>query len=925
MSKSTINFQDFSVITFHENSRDKSVLNIQDVQQRKNLESAIKNSGSQSIECLYSRLNTRFLTRKSTGILDNYPDFKIGKGSIKINNDDFVLTRGKGDNQGTTVESEIAVLLDSAYLNNHYAKIDIFKAENDLRNILISQYKFHKTDDEIYNIAGKEHVHIVPSLFNINDDLSFNTMDDCIISMIKILHKIVGKGLKLKNFPLRPYCQKLFVEKTLQIFEKEKSNNETVKVLWAAKPRFGKTHTTFSLIERMNSKKENSIKGKRVLIATFKVNVESEWCDALNHTDFSNFCFISLREGNDQNLNSYDEQNNVCLLNEDVYDPDVTYVYFVSMQCLQNSNEKRNLIKNINFDIIVFDEEHYGSETESSQNILDAFKTDYYLALSGTAFKSMHKYKKDHILKFDINDEIKSKQKWKQDHLKDCDLLNHEECHKKNDPYYGVPNLIVAIINLAYEMKQSNKRLINDGIYTEDENFVFDKLFAIDENFNWKNDNQVDLLLRMLSPELDYEPINICENKQINLINTREDRKRLDKFSPYRKMSINGKIIDSASRMHSMWRLPEGGVTFKLKGVLKKYFPNHEIINVSSSEYGKADYTDPTEYCNFIRECHDKNIPTITLTCGRFTTGITIPELGCVLLMDSGKSASEYFQTAYRCQSPWKNSKGEILKENCFVLDYNPTRCLQSFVTQILHDKYDEEYSDAHNLLKNTAKEWLDNIPIFELRSAHNNEFEVIKFDNLMTTFNEMYKSSATSFSLGNTLENLRIRPNNLNLNLIQILESLKSQKVIADAKSTKYMVNDQIPNTGKNYQNFSLSSQTQNLSNQENLSNKEKEKLINKIKLIMNNFPKILYIFLLEKTFNSYDEFIDLLNKNVSLLNLNLSIKPQDVFFQFLKINHSDFNNFITSNVIEKNQLDEIIKKCNKQFKDSVNADINL
>lgn len=905
MSQISVDFQGFSVIKFHQNSKGKEVLNVQDNQQRKNLENAIINSGNQSVDCIYSRLSSLSLTCRETGKREEYPDFKIGKGSIKIINGDFVLTRTQGDNQGTTIISEIAVLIDSAYLNNHNAKNKITEAENDLRNILINQYKFHKTDETIYNIVGREHVHVVPSLFSINDNLSFNTMDDCINSMIKILHDIVGQGLKLKDFPLRPYCQKLFVEKTLRIFEEEKSNNNMTKVLWAAKPRFGKTHTTFSLIAQMNSKKENSIKGKRIIIFTFKVNVESEWLDALNHVDFRNIRFITLREGNDQNLNSYDEQNNICLLNGDVYDPDITYVYFVSMQCLQNLNEKRNLIKNINFDLAVFDEQHYGESTESSQNILNEFKTDYYLGLSGTAFELMHKYKKEHIFTFDINDEIKCIQKWKQDHLKNCNLSNHEECYKKSE-YYGIPELIVATINIAFEMKQFNKRQINNDIYTEEENFTWDKHWAI-ENNSWVNANQIHTFLSMLSPETHFSD---------ELIGSREDRKRLENFSPYNgKMSINGKIIDRTASMHTMWRLPKGGVTFKLKGELKKYFPKHEIINVSSSgEYGKADYTDPTEYCNFIRECHDKNIPTITLTCGRFTTGITIPQLGCVLLMDSGKAAADYFQTAYRCQSPWKNSKGEILKKNSFVLDYNPTRCLQSFVTQILYDKSNVEHSE----LKNIIKEWLDNIPIFELRSAHNNGFEMIKFDDILRVFNETYKSSATSFSLG-FIDEMRVRINNLNPHLDKILNSLKeqkSQKATSNSK-TQFIVNDQIPNTGKN----------QNLSKeQKELIKKEKDKeqaKIDKIKAIMKTIPKILYIFLQEKTFNSYDEFFELLNKNVDLLNLD--IKSQEVFFKFSKVNYLDFNDFITSNVIEKNQLDEIIKKCNKQFKDSVNPDINL
>jgi len=894
MSRITTDFQKLSVIKFCKKANNKKdILNIQDEIQRKNLEFNIKKAGGQ-IDCLYTRLSSLNLITKS-GKSENFPDFKIGKSLIRIDEEgDFILTRTKGDNQGTTIIDEIAVLFESKNFNNNILKteFDIFKAEDDLRKILVQGFNFYNTSEEEYNIKGKEHVHI-KNHNSFDNLLSFEKKDDCVNSMIKILHNIVGNGSKLHDFPLRPYCQKPFVEKTLEIFKKSK-DKEKVEVLWAAKPRFGKTFTTFCLIHQMKSKKLNAI-GKRVLIITLKPNVEVEWCDALNHVMFKDFVFISLRNGNDKNLqNFYDVKNNVCLLEGDEYDHNKTYVYFGSMQCLQNisntGEDKRKEIKKIDFDIIVFDEEHYGSNTENSINILNDFKSDHYLALSGTAFKSMDKYESENILKYDINDEVKCRQRWEQNHLSVCNLPEHKNCNLKNNPYYELPELSFRLIDLDNNIKQLNKLQINNGAYSEEENFTLVKLFAIDEKSDsFKNLTEIDTFLRIMSPEMP--------------IMSKQDRK-LSNISPYR--NVNEMKIDPISLKHTMWRLPDNGVTYKLKPLVQHYFKDYEIINVSDSKNNQnADFTDPKKYQEYIKQCEANCKKTITLTCGRFTTGITIKQLGSVLLMDDGKSATEYFQTAYRCQSPWTENS-EIVKKNAYVFDYSPNRCLQAFAAQIINDKYDEEYKEV----KNTVKEWLDNIPIFYLNSQ--DVFEEVKLDKLLTVFNQTYKSETKSFNLGLTgVENLRIRIQNLtNQNLINILKLYKIQNNKSKDKKA-IVVNQQISNTGKNYQTLS---QLQKISNQLGISQKTIEEFIKKIEDIMKIFPKILYVFLSDKSFRSYDELITVLSQDIKL---------QNQFEKFLKISYSYFDIFVQTNVIEKNQLDEVIKKCNKIFND-LNLNIN-
>ena len=76
---------------------------------------------------------------------------------------------------------------------------------------------------------------------------------------------------------------------------------------------------------------------------------------------------------------------------------------------------------------------------------------------------------------------------------------------------------------------------------------------------------------------------------------------------------------------------------------------------------------------------------TITLSCGKLTTGVTVPQWSSILMLRNPKSPETYFQAAFRVQSPWsiKNPNGdnpneeEILKPACFVFDFAPTRALR--------------------------------------------------------------------------------------------------------------------------------------------------------------------------------------------------------------------------------------------------------
>ncbi|MDP1759880.1 MAG: restriction endonuclease, partial [Candidatus Woesebacteria bacterium] len=76
---------------------------------------------------------------------------------------------------------------------------------------------------------------------------------------------------------------------------------------------------------------------------------------------------------------------------------------------------------------------------------------------------------------------------------------------------------------------------------------------------------------------------------------------------------------------------------------------------------------------------------TITLTCGKLLTGVTVKPWTGIFMLRSCSTPETYFQAAFRVQSPWtvKNpdnkspNKEEVVKNECYVFDFAPNRALR--------------------------------------------------------------------------------------------------------------------------------------------------------------------------------------------------------------------------------------------------------
>jgi superfamily II DNA or RNA helicase len=136
------------------------------------------------------------------------------------------------------------------------------------------------------------------------------------------------------------------------------------------------------------------------------------------------------------------------------------------------------------------------------------------------------------------------------------------------------------------------------------------------------------------------------------------------------------------------------------------FFSQYEIIMASGN--------DDTKDIQEVKTAIKQNSKTITVSCGRFSTGVTVPEWCSVFMLSGSSSPAEYFQTIFRCQTPNPERDrltGKITKykkEECLVIDFNPQRTLEhiyEYCEMIAPDDVDtteriKEFLDCASILE---------------------------------------------------------------------------------------------------------------------------------------------------------------------------------------------------------------------------------
>lgn len=464
------------------------------------------------------------------------------------------------------------------------------------------------------------------------------------------------------NFPMRPE-QKAAVDKTIAYYESAKLENlhKAPKFLWNAKMRFGKTFASYQLAKQMGF--------KRILVLTFKPAVQTAWReDLLTHIDFEGWQFIS-RPINQGELTT-DEQ----YARADKEKPIVCFGSFQDYLGVDNTTggikPKNEWVHTTNWDIVIFDEYHFGAWKDKAKKLFeqdeDKFEddmtgyingnavdendlpitTNYYLYLSGTPFRALNsgEFIEEQIYNWTYSDEQAAKEKWT----------------GENNPYEALPRMVM----LTYKIPDSIQQVAKGGEYNEFDLNVFFSAEGKGEDARFVYEEYVQKWLDLIRGS--YLETTIDELKQ--------GAKKPP--MPYKDVRLLNVLN------HTLWFLPNVASCHAMRNLLKKrnnvFYHNYEIIVCAGSDAGIGVVALKPVRKAMVEPLKSK---TITLSCGKLTTGVTIKPWTGIFMLRNLSSPETYFQAAFRVQSPWEITdefgKKEIIKRECYIFDFALDRALR--------------------------------------------------------------------------------------------------------------------------------------------------------------------------------------------------------------------------------------------------------
>lgn len=466
--------------------------------------------------------------------------------------------------------------------------------------------------------------------------------------------------------------------------------------LWNAKPRFGKTLTTYDLARQMNAQK--------VLIVTNRPAIANSWFDDFEkfiawQTDYA---FVStsdsLKERPTLSRQQYVDQ---------VANGKKHLIAFISLQDLKGSlhfggsHKKLDWVKDTEWDLLVIDESHEGVDTFKTDVAFEHVKRNFTLYLSGTPFKALAdgKFSSDEIYNWTYADEQAAKAKWE-----------WSESEEQN-PYEKLPQLNL----FSYQMSAMITDEVNKGANIDGENH--DYAFDLNEFF--------------------------LTNDSGKLVHEADVKKWLDTLTHNHKYPFSTKELRDELK-HTFWLLNRVSSAKALQKLLKNHpvFENYEIILAAGDGRGEEDEQVISQRSlDKVKKAIEEHNKTITLSVGQLTTGITIPEWTAVLMLSNLKSPSLYMQAAFRAQNPWEYEvNGEVRqKQNAYVFDFAPERTLT------IYEEFANNLSRGTSGGRGTSEERKQNIqqllnffPVI----AEDTEGEMVELDvNQVLTLPKVFKA----------------------------------------------------------------------------------------------------------------------------------------------------------------------------------------
>jgi superfamily II DNA or RNA helicase len=437
--------------------------------------------------------------------------------------------------------------------------------------------------------------------------------------------------------------QKDAIERTIKVFKKgivEKENQ--AHMLWNAKMRFGKTLSALEVTKKMQFDK--------TLIITHRPVVKKSWFDDFDKIfyDQKNYIYGSREKG--------ETLENLIILSKN----QKKIIYFESIQYSRLAEsvggrlKKNDNLFKLDWDFIIIDEAHEGTQTllgnEVIQSLIESTYKTKALYLSGTPFnliglESRQSFKNEEVFTWDYVDEQTRKRDWVIEHFGD------------SNPYESLPKMNIYTYDLASIIPKNKYQDI------EDTAFNFKEFFKV-----WTGNEEIDKLKK-------------DSNLKVGTFIHDKDVKRfldllIEKGEHNYPFSTN---LYRENFRHTLWMLPGVKEAKAMSQILKAHniFQHFTVVNVAGDGDEEVKKDDALRLVLNAISDKPEETRTITLSCGRLTTGVTVPAWSAVLMLSgsSSTSPSSYLQTIFRVQTP-ATIEGRI-KTNCFVFDFAPDRTLK--------------------------------------------------------------------------------------------------------------------------------------------------------------------------------------------------------------------------------------------------------
>jgi hypothetical protein len=362
-----------------------------------------------------------------------------------------------------------------------------------------------------------------------------------------------------------------------------------------------------------------------------------------------------------------------------------------------------------NWDCVILDEYHYGAWRENAKDLFEnedkkeieyaqgkgmeyfdeevmPITTNAYLYLSGTPFRAINsgEFIEEQIYNWTYSDEQRAKAEWQGD----------------NNPYAALPRMVM----MTYQMPDEIRSVAMSGEFNE---FDLNIFFSAEgegmlAEFIYKNEVQ---------KWLDLIRGGYTENIVSDL--------KLKGEKPPMPFS-HAPLLKTLT--HTFWFLPSVASCHAMKNLLEerqnRFYHDYRIIVAAGTEAGiGVDALYP------VQKAMDNPMKTktITLSCGKLTTGVSVKPWSGIFMLRNSSSPETYFQAAFRVQTPWtiKNpdsqspNRIDILKEECYVFDFAPDRALRQIADYSCRLNVEESNPEKK------VEEFINFLPVLAYDGSH--------------------------------------------------------------------------------------------------------------------------------------------------------------------------------------------------------------